>query len=177
MTDQSPPPPPTEVVLGDFEDFFGDEYPALVRMLTALTGHRAVAEDLAQEAMVRAHQQWGRISRYDRPGAWLRRVAINLAHNSRSRRQSERRALERLAAERPTWEVSLGTDDGGHEFWDAVRRLPRRQAAAVTLYYLEDRSVADVAAALGCAEGTAKALLHKGRTNLARSFQPPEVQP
>lgn len=169
--------PVLEVTVADFDDFFTAEYARLVTVLTALTGHRVVAEDLAQEAMVRAHQRWDRIARYDKPAAWLRRVAINLAHNSRARRRSEQRALRRLAGERPVWEVQLGADDGGDEFWAAVRRLPARQAAAVTLYYLEDRPVAEVATILDCAEGTAKALLHKGRTNLARTLHLQEDAP
>ncbi len=157
-----------------FDDFFTQEYPRLVAVLTALTGHRTVAEDLAQEAMVRAHQRWEKVSRYDIPAAWVRRVAINLASNSRARRRSEKRALARLAGERPAWEVELGRDDGHDDFWDAVRRLPPRQAAAVSLHYLEDRPVTEVAAILGCAEGTAKAHLHKGRSNLAKMLQTPE---
>ena len=163
-----------ELDLTGFDGFFAREYPKLVVLLTAATGHRAVAEDLAQEAMIRAHQRWDRISQYDIPAAWLRRVALNLATNGRARRRSERRALERLAGERPVWEVALGRDDGADDFWSVVRQLPSRQCAAVILHYLEDHSVADVAAILGCAEGTAKAHLHKGRANLARLLQTPE---
>lgn len=169
--------PTIEAVLSRFDDFFTAEYPRLVGLLTAMTGNRTVGEDLAQEAMVRAHQRWERVSRYDIPAAWVRRVAINLAHNSRARRRSEKRALARLAGERPTWEVELGRDDGGDEFWSTVRSLPPRQAAAITLYYLEDRPVAEVATILGCAEGTAKAHLHKGRTTLAKLLDVPEDAP
>lgn len=166
-----------ELDLRGFDSFFTQEYPRLVALLTAMTGHRTVAEDLAQEAMVRAHQRWDRVSRYDIPAAWVRRVAINLAGNNRARRRSERRALVRLAGERPAWEVLLGRDDGRDDFWAVVRKLPARQSAAVILHYLEDRPVADVAAILGCAEGTAKAHLHKGRSNLARMLDLPEDTP
>ena len=57
------------------------------------------------------------------------------------------------------------------EFWALVRRLPDRQAAAVALHYLDDLSIAEIADALGCAEGTAKAHLHQARRTLAE--QPP----
>lgn len=154
-----------------FDHFFADEYPKLVTLLTALTGTRGVAEELAQDALLRAHLRWSKISTYDIPGAWLRRVAINLAHNHRARRRSERRALERIAGEQPIHEVTLIRDDGPDDFWSMVRRLPQRQAAAVALHYLEDRPVAEVARVLGCAEGTAKAHLHKGRANLARMIE------
>ncbi|MGH9271467.1 MAG: SigE family RNA polymerase sigma factor [Ilumatobacteraceae bacterium] len=147
----------------DFDAFFRLEYPHLVVLAAALTGHRAVAEELAQEAMWRACARWSRISRYERPGAWVRRVAINLALSHRARRSSEERSLERLGRQRPP-SPSPGADG---EFWALVRRLPKRQAAAVTLHYLEDRSVADVAAVLGCSESTAKVHLHRGRAALA----------
>lgn len=169
--------PVVHLEFSGFDAFFTQEYPRIVTLLTAMTGHRMVAEELAQEAMVRAHQRWERIARYDVPAAWLRRVAINLAHNSRARGRSERRALTRMAGERPVWEVELGADDGGDEFWATVRRLPRRQAAAVLLHYLEDRPVTEVASILDCAEGTAKAHLHKGRANLAKLLDDPKDTP
>ncbi|QXC62970.1 RNA polymerase sigma factor [Aquihabitans sp. G128] len=146
------------------------EYPRLVTLLAAVTGHRGVAEELAQEALIRAHQRWRRVSRYDLPAAWLRRVALNLASNHRARQRTEDRTLRRLGGERPAPERT--TDDDG--FWALVRQLPERQAAAVALYYLEDRPVAQVAAILDCAEGTAKAHLHKGRATLARLLDHPE---
>jgi RNA polymerase sigma-70 factor (ECF subfamily) len=49
-----------------------------------------------------------------------------------------------------------------------VRSLPRRQAQAVALHYLEDLPVAEIARVLGCAEGTVKAHLHHGREALGR---------
>ena len=155
--------------LSGFEDFFRTEYPQLVTLLVAVTGSRAVAEDLAQEALLRAHVRWERIARYDKPGAWVRRVALNLASNHGSRRRSEGRALERLGRQRPAEPYAyadvhpIEADD----FWALVRRLPSRQAAAIALYHLDDRPVAEVALILGCAEGTAKAHLHRGRAALA----------
>jgi RNA polymerase sigma-70 factor (ECF subfamily) len=50
---------------------------------------------------------------------------------------------------------------------DAVRRLPGMQRAAVTLFYFEDRSVAEIADLLGCAEPTARVHLHRARKRLA----------
>ncbi len=159
-----------EIEVFGFDGFFAREYPRLVVLLTAVTGHRALAEEIAQEAMLRAHQRWTRVSRYDLPAAWLRRVALNLATNQGARRRTERRMVERLAGQRTPVPAERHDD----EFWAVVRQLPRRQAAAVTLHYLEDRPVAEVAAILGCAEGTAKAHLHKGRAALARLLDDPK---
>ena len=79
-------------------------------------------------------------------------------------RGRERRALGLVAA-RPDPTVELPTTD--HEFWDAVRALPPRQAQAIALYYLEDRPVSDIAEILGCAPDTVKVHLHRGRRTLA----------
>lgn len=156
-----------------FEDFFRTEYPRLVALLVAVTGSRPVAEELAQEALLRAHVRWDRIVRYDRPGAWVRRVALNLASHHRRRRRSEQGAFERLGRQRPAEPYSFA-DGVGDDFWALVRRLPPRQAAAVALHHLEDCPVAEVAAILGCAEGTAKAHLHRGRAALAQMLDLPE---
>lgn len=164
-------PPPRDLFMA-YEAFFRAEYPRLVSLATAMTGDRRVAEELAQEALLRAHRRWNRIAGYDMPGAWVRRVTINLATSARARRGREQRALDRLGSERPPVAPYDYADD---DFWALVRQLPRRQAAAVALHYLEDRPVAEVAAILGCAEGTAKAHLHKGRTALARQLALPEA--
>jgi RNA polymerase sigma-70 factor (ECF subfamily) len=56
-------------------------------------------------------------------------------------------------------------------FWKEVRRLPSRQAQAIALHYIEDRSISEVALILGVAEGTVKALLHQGREKLRRELR------
>ena len=149
---------------GGYERVYRAEYRALVSLAFSLTGSMAVAEDLVQEALLRLHKRWSRISMYDRPGAWLRRVVLNLATSRARRLAAEGRALARLGRERRP-EPALAP--GAAEFWDAVRKLPRRQAQVLALYYGEDRPVSDVAAILGCAEGTIRAHLHQGRRALA----------
>jgi len=71
-----------------------------------------------------------------------------------------------------TAEVDLSDDV--EEFWGLVQALPRRQAQAVALHCGEDRSVADVARLMGCAEGTVKALLHKARHRPAELLSQPQ---
>ena len=59
----------------------------------------------------------------------------------------------------------------GDEFWRAVRSLPRRQAQVITLHYMEDQPVAEIAEILGTAEGTVKKHLYDGRQALARRLK------
>jgi RNA polymerase sigma-70 factor (ECF subfamily) len=152
-------------VSADFNAFYRHEYPSIRALVWTLTGDLGVAEDLTQESFLRAHARWSDVSGYDEPGAWVRRVAINLATSVLRRRGREARALVRFRArERREWE--LPQDD--REFWAAVRALPARQASVLALHYYEDLPISDIATVLGIAEGTVKAHLHKGRHNLAR---------
>ncbi|MDQ4005049.1 MAG: SigE family RNA polymerase sigma factor [Actinomycetota bacterium] len=155
--------------LGSFEDFYATEYPAVVGLAYALSGNRWVAEDLAQEAFLAAHRDWARIAAYEQPGSWVRRVVANMSVSAFRRRLSEAKALGRLAFGQASTLAQLSAEDV--EFWGAVRRLPRRQAQVVALHYLEDRTVAEIADALGIATGTVKKHLHDGRRELARRLR------
>ena len=148
--------------------FFRQELRPLVALAAAIAGADR-AEEIAQEALLRAHREWDRIGRYDKPGAWVRRVTINLATSNRRRRRSESTSpcngRARAAARRPP--ARRSTSSG-----PLVRALPRRQAAAVALHYLDDLSIAEIADALGCAEGTAKAHLHNAPPRARRPLRP-----
>ncbi len=147
-----------------FESFYRREFRDVVGLAYALSGSRLGAEDLAQEAFVAAHQRWDRISGYDKPGAWVRRVVANKAISGFRKKAAERRALTRLAGLRqPLPEL----EPENEEFWQMVRDLPKRQAQAVALFYLEDRSMREIAEILGCSPSTAKVHLFRGRQGLA----------
>jgi RNA polymerase sigma-70 factor (ECF subfamily) len=158
-----------------FEDFYRKEYRAVVGLAYVLSGSRWAAEDLAQEAFLAAHNDWGRISRYDQPGAWVRRVVANRSVSVLRRRAVETKALVRLAfGERPIL-PSIPEDSGA--FWDAVRSLPKRQAQVLAMHYLEDRPVAEVGEILGIASGTVKKHLFDGRVALERRLRLEEEAP
>src|SRR5262245_10070743 len=83
-----PPEPGEEAgpVRLDFQDLYAAHFHSITVQLTAYTGSLTEAQDIVQEAFVRAWQRWSAISRYADPSAWVRRVAWNLA-KSRWRRQ------------------------------------------------------------------------------------------
>jgi DNA-directed RNA polymerase specialized sigma24 family protein len=74
-----------------FEAFYVREYHAVVRLAYALSGSRLVAEDIAQEAFLRAYRDWQRIRQ---PSAWVRKVAV---------RRAGRTVQRRLLEARPWW--------------------------------------------------------------------------
>ncbi len=157
-----------------FEDFYVREFPAVVGLAYALSGSRWGAEDLAQDAFLAAHREWERIGSYEHPGAWVRRVVANLSVSTFRRRATEARALARFALGRGEPVPDLAAADP--EFWAAVQALPRRQAQVVALYYLEDRSVADVADILDMTPGTVKRHLYDARQTLARRLRDSEEE-
>jgi RNA polymerase sigma-70 factor (ECF subfamily) len=154
-----------------FDDFAREQRRALVAFAWTLTGDVGVAEDVAQEALHATWQAWERDGGLQHPEAWVRRVIVNRAADRVRRTVHERRALGMVGA-RPEAAEELPTTD--HEFWEAVRALPERQAQAVALHYLEDRPVAEIAEILGCATATVKVHLHRGRRALADALAPTE---
>jgi RNA polymerase sigma-70 factor (ECF subfamily) len=151
----------------DLDGLYRRDLRAVVALAYALSGSRSAAEELAQEAFLEAHRAWDRISAYDDPGAWVRRVVANRAISRVRRGAAEARALARVAGRR---ELPAELSPVDEEFWRAVRSLPDRQAQIVTLHYLEDRPVADIAALLDISPQTVKVHLHRGRQALARAL-------
>lgn len=145
-----------------FHSFMADEWSPVLAFARATTGSWSEAEDLAQEAFLAAYRDWGRVSGYERPDAFVRRVVANRSVSGVRRRVREAAALRRLGRGEP-----IDTDGTDPAFWAAVRRLPPRQRHVVALHYLEDRSIHDISAVLDIAEGTVKAHLHAGRKALA----------
>ena len=158
MTDE---PAPLRLA-GSFDAFYQQEYSGLVQLAFVLSGSRHGAEDIAQDALVAAWKRWREL---EQPLAWTRRVVANLAVSTIRRRMVEGRAMMRLAIGRGQPIAELPEPDA--EFWGAVRALPTRQRQMLALYYLGDCSVGEIAVTLGCAEGTVRATLHKGRLALA----------
>ncbi len=148
--------------LVDFDTVFRREFAAITRTTYLIVHDWAVAEEIAQDAFLQLFRKWPRVSRYDRPGAWVRRVALRMAVKA-ARREQRRDGLERSAAEAPAGQPT-GVDD---DITRAVGQLPGAQRAAVVLFYFEDRPVLEVADLLGCSPATAKVHLHRGRLRLA----------
>ena len=138
-------------------------YPELVRLAFALTGDWGLAEDLGQEAFVRAWRSWGAIRRKQSAPAYLRATVINLARTSFRQRLREIRAWREVVIPRQA-EPALGPD-----VLAALARLPQRKRACVVLRYYLDLSEADTAAALGISVGTVKSQAARGLENLRQT--------
>lgn len=156
-----------EVALGGqtetFEAFFELGYARLVRSLLALTGRRAVAEEIAQEAMLEAYRRWSSVSAFERPDLWVRRVAINRAISTRRRVVAEMAAFARIGL--PP-EEARPVELRDEALWAAVRRLSGQQRAAMVLS-IEGYTAREIGDVLGCSDETAQTHVRRARTRLA----------
>jgi RNA polymerase sigma-70 factor (sigma-E family) len=139
--------------------------PAAGRFAYLLTGDRAVAEDLVQEAFVRVIGRFGHVRVPDAFEAYLRKTMVNLHTSSLRRRRLERAYLQRNRVdEEPS---TVMPDVGGREdLWRALQELTPRQRAAVVLRFFEDLSERDTAAVLRCSPAAAKSLIARAMETL-----------
>jgi RNA polymerase sigma-70 factor (ECF subfamily) len=144
------------VIAEDLAAFCEEQWPRLVGALSLYTGDPDLAEDLAQDAVVRLCRHWRRVRVMDSPVGWLHRVARNLAHSYfrrlRARTRAENRAAKRVRVEGEADVVAIRV---------AVAALPERERDAIVLRFYVGLSVRDTAEALGCPEGTVKTLTHR----------------
>lgn len=149
--------------------FCAREYPRLVAALTYRVGDRHVAEELAQEALLRACARWDRVGQLASPGGWTWHVARNLATSHRRRRQAERRAHARLEHREVRHADPEPVDP---ELDAALRRLPPRQRDAVVMRHVLDLTVEDAATRLGVSSDAVRALSKRGVAALRVDLSP-----
>ena len=144
---------------GDFAAWVRPHLPAMQRLAARLVDGGS-ADDVVQEALVRAWRKW---STYDEgrgePTGWLLAIVADRArrHRTRSRQHLALADLPESGAEQRGRDLDLER---------AVARLSGRQRLAVELYYFVGADVATCATAMGCAEGTVRATLHQARLRL-----------
>lgn len=149
----------------EFDWWFRATYSSVERTVFLVIGDRARAEEVAQDAYLKMFQRWSTVRRYERPDAWVRRVAVRMAIKQ-AKRDRRRTDLERLALE-PDQHASLSLPQPDPELAACVARLSPMQRAVVVLYYWEDNSIFDIARALEVSESTVKQHLFRARARLA----------
>ena len=158
--------PATEARLGEagtgpprFEEFFEEEAPTLFQRLCLVTGSRAEAEDVMQDAFIRLYERWDRVSGLEDPQGYLYRTAFNVF-----RRRARRAAL--------AMKRQLRLAPAANEFDRAENRaivdkgltaLTPRQRAALVLTELMDLSSEEAGRLLGVKPATVRALASQGR--------------
>ncbi len=129
----------------DFDGFFAEHYDRTRRAMTLACGSGDLAEELTQEASYRALRRWRRVSRLDRPDAWVLVVALNLGRDSHRRTVHHEATAPAAAATDPAQDTEAaliatgGLPPGhyqnrsGHPHQQPVRRVVSGAAECITL--------------------------------------------
>ena len=153
----------------DIERFVAHEHPRLVGALGLYTGDRLLAEELAQEALARACRDWERISAMAAPGAYVHRIAMNLANSWFRRRRAGRRALQRVGG--PAADVHHDPSSADAvSVRDAVAELTPKRRTAVVLRFFLGYSTEEAADVMGVEPSTLRSLVHRAKQDLTTAL-------
>lgn len=143
-----------------FDAFCVAAYPRLVAALGHVVGDRAVAEELAQESLVRAHQRWRRVSQLDSPLGWAVHVGTNLARSHLRRRVLARRVDRQLTADAPTAHLDPDAAEAvAVRAAMAALSLPQREA--VVLRFVVGLTAVEAGRVLGIEPAAVRARTHR----------------
>ena len=156
-----------------FEQFYSASYSRLVIIALGFTRNLGEAEEVVQEAFLRAYARQSRLAAVHNPEAWVCTVAMNVARRRHRRRVMADRLLLRRARDRS--DSGQLTDPGAStehaDLMAAIAALPPDQRETVVLHYLADLPVTEVAVRTGVAVGTVKSRLARARAALQDSLR------
>ena len=148
-----------------FIDFVRTEQEPLRRFLLALcSGDQALADDIAQDALVRAYVASGSFLGLSKFSTWLFRIAYNCYIDHHRKARLDEAPVE--AALAVPADESTDAAFRYQQLYQALERLPGKEKAAIALFYFEDRSIKEIASILDMPQGTVKYHLSLGRTHL-----------
>ncbi len=143
-----------------FDDFFRTEFPRLSRLLGAAD---ASAADALQDAFFKASQAWSKVSVYDDPAAWVRRVAV---HRMLDERRSNRRRAAAMVRLRVPESFTPPDPDGRIDIDRMIAGLPLQQRVALSLFYLGGFTSSEVGESMGITDGAVRFHLNRARSAL-----------
>ena len=159
----------------DWEALVRAHQQPVFRYAYLLCGDADEAEDIAQEAFIRAYHALGRFDETRPMRPWLLRITANLAHNRRRSAARYLTALRRLAWSEPTPGVKIEEKTAQNiqkrSLWNAVQGLPDSDRQIIYMRYFLELSVEETAAAVLIAPGTVKSRLHRALNRLRAHIQ------
>ena len=156
----------------EFEARLRESSTLAFRVAYGVLRHRQDAEDVAQEAFVRAHRSFHQLRDRDRFRAWLVRMTWRLAIDrwrSDRRRAAREEAVD--APRPPTVEHEAVLRDRAAHLWKAIDALPGKLRIAIILAAIEEYDVREIARLLDVPEGTVKSRLFLARKALAEKLR------
>jgi len=157
----------------EFTHLYENHFSELAAQVCAYLGDATEAQDLVQEAFLRAWQRWDKVGGYEEPVAWVRRVAWNLATSRHRRNQVARKFLQKSQAP----EVAPAASPDHVALVAALKEVPAKRRQALVMHYMADMTISAIAEQTGAREGTVKSWLHRGRKELAALLTDPTQTP
>ena len=137
-----------------FHEFVEGRSASLLRTAYLVVGDYQLAQDLAQESLIKTYMAWRRLRDVGNAEAYARRVVVTTSISWRRKRSFTERPAEVLPSVMEADLADLVAAEA--DLWRQLRALPARQRAAVVLRYYEDLSLADTAELMGCSVGSVK---------------------
>jgi RNA polymerase sigma-70 factor, ECF subfamily len=150
-----------------FEEFFASERTRLHRALFAITGSRAEAEDIAQDAFLRVWERWDRVGTLEDPAGYLHRTAMNAFRDRRRRLVVSLKRVVHPSPESNEYDAVEARSVAA----SVLGSLPPRQRAAVVLTEGLGYSAEEAGRMLGIKGSTVRALHHQARSSMRRSTE------
>ena len=150
---------------GEFETAISPLLEAGFRLAVSLSPDRAEAEDVLQEATLRAWRGWGQLRERSSLRAWYLRIVANQCRTARRRRWASV-----LRMERPPTGISMADPEELADLRAALRRLAPGERAVLVLHYLLDMPLTEVATVLGLGPAGAKSRLYRGLEKLRKEM-------
>lgn len=152
-----------------FELFYQRHAGAIFGYLWRVCADEQTANDLTQDVFFSAWRHFEKLRGYDRPEAWLFRVATNLALNERRHQRVAGPAVSLLGHERAAGDHAAQLAERS-ALRGALDGLPAQQRAAFILREIYGHSCAEIAELLGVSQAAAKMTLSRARASLRRLY-------
>jgi RNA polymerase sigma factor (sigma-70 family) len=135
-------------------------------------GNRDLSEDAAQETFVKAFCSLRTLRDHGRFSYWLAQIARNVSRRFRQSAARESAAIGQWAAQASVErEGAASSDSLDSQLWESFATLPDTHREALTVFYIEGKSVAEAAMLLGISEAAMKVRLHRARTALRNRLE------
>jgi len=155
----------------EFESRLAECSTLAFRVAFSVLRHREDAEDVAQDALVRAHRSFHKLRHRDRFQAWLVRTTWRLALDHRRGEQRRLvRQFDHVCASTTPDDTAETRERAGH-LWEAIDALPEKLRLALVLSGIVGHDIAEVARLLRLPEGTVKSRLFHARREIQERLQ------
>ena len=149
------------------------EQEPLRRFLCVLCGgDRFRADDLAQEALLKAYMSFTKFEGRSKFSTWLFRIAYNCFYDFKARSaRDDSEPLGPAHERKPDDDACTDSRFRHQDLYMAIGALPETEKAVILLFYMEDKSIKDIESITGMPSGTVRSHLSRGRQHLKDYLQ------